>query len=131
MRATILKTVIIVAAAGTLGGCASYQSERPKLAYFIIPCSTPGAFPAQAVSAPDQSVTAAPQDLLPDTMKPGSGGSKEAATCLVAAATGRPYSGYGYAPYYPYPRHYGSGIGFVFHSGGHRGGHHGSGHRRH
>lgn len=135
MRTKIVKGLIVVAAAATLGGCASYQNERPRLAYFIVPCSTPGAFPAQPVNTADDSATAAPQDLLPDTMKPAAVGSKEASTCLIAASTGRPYSpaysGSGYAPYHPYPRHYGSGIGVVFHGGGHQGGHHGGGHRRH
>lgn len=135
MKASITKSLIIAAAAGTLGGCASYQSERPKLAYFIVPCGTPGAFPAQPVNTADNNASAAPQDLLPDTAKAAAAAPKEATTCLIAAATGRPYSpaysGYGYAPYYPYPRHYGGGIGVVFHGGGHRGGHHGGGHRRH
>lgn len=135
MKSVIAKTLIVVTATGTLGGCASYQSERPNLAYFVVPCSTPGAFPAQLLNTAEDGVTAASRDLPPDPAKAVAAGSKGASTCLVAAATGRPYSpaysAYGYAPYYPYPRHYGGAIGGVLHGGGNRGGHHGGGHRRH
>ena len=136
MKTGIKKALLVAATAGTLGGCASYSGERPKLTYFIVPCSTPGAFPAQPVNTADGNPTDGPQDLLPQTMGAApNDATKEPTTCLIAAANARPwgtaYSGYGYAPYYPYPRHYGSGIGVVFHGGGHRGGHHGGGHRRH
>lgn len=134
MKATATKVLIIAAAAGTLAGCASYRDERPKLAYFVVPCNTPGAFPAQAVNAADVNAPAEPQDLIPYPMRAVAASPKEAPTCLVAAAAGRPYSpaysGYGRAPYYPHSRHFGSGIGVLFHGGGHRSGHHG-GHRRH
>ena len=135
MKSTVAKALIIAAAGSALGGCASYRSERPKLVYFIVPCSTPGAFAAQPVNAGDDNAFAAPQDLLPDTAKPAAAAPKKAPICLIAAAAGRPYgpaySGHAYSPYYPYPRHYGGGIGVVLHGGGHRSGHHDAGHRRH
>lgn len=143
MKAVFSKIVVAAAAAATLGGCSSYGNERPKFAYFIVPCSTPGAIPAQAVSTADDAAVAKPQELLPNIPKaPASADApqKIEATCLVAAANTRPwtsaYAGYGYPPYFTYPYRRSGGIGAVFHGGGHRGGHRGShhgggGHRRH
>lgn len=134
MKRTIKRIVLISVAVVTLGGCAAYTEQRPKLAYFIVPCGTPGAFSAQPVNTADDNASSAPQDLVPETMKTNDAVAKEAATCLIAASSARrynpAYSGYGYAPYYPYPRAYGSGIGVSIHGGGHRSSHHG-GHRRH
>lgn len=133
MNRMIKRTILISVTAVSLGGCAAYTDARPKLAYFIVPCNTPGAFAAQPVNTADENTSAAPTNILPDATKAADEPTKEATTCLIAAAKARPYypaySGYGYAPYYPYPRHYG-GIGVVLHGGGHRSGHHG-GHRRH
>lgn len=137
MNAAIPKAFLIAAGAGALGGCASYARERPKLAYFIVPCNTPGAFSAQPVNTADDIPAATPQDLLPETMKVAPADEpKGAATCLIAAANGTPtwvpaYSGYGYARYYPYSRHQHGGIGIVPHGGGHHSGRHGGGHGRH
>jgi|GEM_PF-3466708 len=135
MKSTVAKTLIIAAAASAVGGCAAYQSERPQLAYFVVPCSTPGAFAAQRASTANDNASVAAQDSFPDNARAAAAARQEAPTCLIAAATGRPYSpgynGYGYAPYYSHPRHAGSGVGVTFHGGGHRGGHHGGGHRRH
>lgn len=139
MKAVFTKLLATAAAAVTLGGCSSYGNERPKFAYFIVPCNTPGAIPAQPVNTAADAAVAQPQELRPDTMKASQSADtpqKDEATCLVAAANSRPwtsaYAGYGFPPYFsdPYRRH--GGIGVVFHGGGHRGGHHGGGgHRRH
>jgi len=87
MNAAIPKALLIAAAAGTLGGCASYARERPKLTYFIMPCNTPGAFPAQPVNTADDIPAATPHDLLPETMKVApADGPKEAATSLQSGA---------------------------------------------
>ncbi|HQS13552.1 MAG TPA: hypothetical protein PLJ45_10895 [Sphingorhabdus sp.] len=134
MKRMMKRIVLISMAVVTLGGCAAYTEQRPKLAYFIVPCGTPGAFSAQPVNTADDNASPAPQDLVPEAMKTTDAASKEANTCLIAASTARPYNpaynGYGFAPYYPYPRYYGSGIGVSLHGGGHRSSRHG-GHRRH
>ena len=129
MKAAIPKAMALAAAAGSLGGCASFASERPKVAYFIVPCNTPGAFPAQPFNAADGIPAVTPQE--PETDAP-----KEEATCLIGAAdptlTWIPaYSGYGYAPHNAYSRLQHGGIGIVAHGGGHHGGHHGGRHGRH
>jgi hypothetical protein len=39
--------------AAALGGCATYGPPSRNIAYFAVPCNTPGAFVAQPLSAPD------------------------------------------------------------------------------
>lgn len=138
MKAVLTKAMLIAAAAATLGGCSSYGNERPRLAYFIVPCNTPGAIAAQPVNTADNAVVAQPQERLPDTINAAQSADtsqKAEVTCLVAAANSRPwtsgYAGYGFPSYFSYPYRWSGGIGVVLHGGGHRGGHHGGGHRRH
>ena len=135
MKKQVSTAFLISAAAITLGGCATYTSTPQKIAYFIVPCNTSGAFAAQAVSIADTPVTNLAQEPASATGVASEEGSKTSTTCLIAASNARPwgsaYSGYGYPPYYSRPRYYEGGIGVVLHGGGHRSGHHGGGHRRH
>lgn len=134
MKKQVSIAFLISAAALTLGGCATYTSTPEKIAYFIVPCNTPGAFVAQPVSTADMPVTDLAQEPASATGVATEQVAKTATTCLIVASNARPwgsaYSGYGYPPYYSRPRNYG-GIGVVLHGGGHRSGHHGGGHRRH
>lgn len=136
MKTAVMRALLIMAATAVVGGCASYPSEPPRLAYFIVPCNTPGAFSAQPLSTTDDNLSDGPQNLLTEATDASPvDASRMPPTCLIAAAKVRArspaFSGYGYAPYYPYPRHHGSGIGVGLHGGGHRNGHHVSSHRRH
>lgn len=139
MKAVFSKIVVAAAAAATLSGCSSYSNDRPKFAYFIVPCNTPGAISAQAVNTADDAAVAQLQEPLPDITKAipdADTPQKVEATCLVAAANSKPwtsaYAGYGYPPYFSYPYRRTGGVGNILHSGAHRSTHHhGGGHRRH
>lgn len=135
MKKQVSTAFLISAASVALGGCATYTGAPQKIAYFIVPCDTPGAFTAQPVSADDTPVKDIAQKSASVTGGAAEPDAKPAATCLIAASNARPwsaaYSGYGYPPYYSRPRYYSGGIGVVLHGGGHRSGHHGGGHRRH
>jgi hypothetical protein len=135
MKKQISSAFLISAAAITLSGCATYTNTPQKIAYFIVPCNTPGAFAAQPVNTVDTPVIDLAQKLASASTVGSEQITKAATTCLIAASNARPwdsaYSGYGYPPYYSRPRYYGGGIGISLHGGGHRSGHHGGGHRRH
>lgn len=134
MKKQVSTAFLISAAAITLGGCATYTNTPQKIAYFIVPCNTPGAFVAQPVNTADTPVTDLSREPASATGVATEQVAETATTCLIAASNARPwgsaYSGYGYPPYYSRPRYFG-GIGVVLHGGGHRSGHHGGGHRRH
>lgn len=53
MSPQILKLSAISGLAAALGGCATYGPPSRNIAYFAVPCNTPGAFVAQPLSAPD------------------------------------------------------------------------------
>lgn len=134
MKKQISSAFLISVAAITLSGCATYANTPQKIAYFIVPCNTHGAFVAQPASTADTPVKDLAQEQASATSGATEQVTKTATTCLIAASNARPlgsgYSGYGYPPYYSRPRYYG-GIGVVLHSGRHRSSHHGGGHRRH
>jgi hypothetical protein len=112
-----------VLAIGLLAGCAT--SGPARLAYYKVPCSTPGAVVAQPLLATAPSLPQA---------SPAPNGSEES-TCIVAVSNDvRSYRAYAGAPGH-YGRPFGSlgiGVGFGAHGGHHRGhlGNHG-GHGRH
>ena len=123
-----------------LAGCASYPP--PSRAYYVVPCSTPGAIPSEtpsgAISAPLSSVqpddagsanSAAP---VPPSAPAGAEPNSTDPVCVVAAG-GRNYRynyarGYGpgyYGPGY-YSRPFYGSFGFSYFGGSHfGGGHHG------
>ena len=118
-----------------LAGCASYSP--PSRAYYVVPCSTPGAIlsgtPSGAISAPLSSVqpddagsanSAAP---VPPSAPAGAEPNSTDPVCVVAAG-GRNYSynyARGYGPGYYSGPFYGS-FGFSYFGGSHfGGGHHG------
>ena len=130
MSPQILRLSTIPGLAAALGGCATYGPPNRNIAYFAVPCNTPGAFAAQSLSAPD----APPATPVPAAQP------QNVQACMIAvpaqslAYTSRYRGGGGYYdPYYGYPGYgspfYGSiGIGFGLHGGGY--GHGGSfGHR--
>ena len=116
MSPQILKFSAISGLAAALGGCATYGPPSRNIAYFAVPCNTPGAFVAQPLSTPDAPVPATQ--------------TQSAQACLIAVpardlAYNARYRGGGgyYDPYYGYPGYgspfYGSfGIGFGLHGGG-------------
>lgn len=126
-----------------LGGCATYSAPRPAFAYFAVPCSTPGAFPAQPVDVDNgQALPPVTSGLAPSSTGASGTPSSPAPTCMIAAPIAR--TGYASSYYggssYPYydPYYYGSrGYGYPFYGsigigvyGGHGFGHggHGFGH---
>ena len=134
MSPQILKLSALSGLAAALGGCATYGPPSRNIAYFAVPCNTPGAFVAQPLSAPD-----APP-ATPGPGGPGGPAAQNVQACMIAVpaqnlAYNARYRGGGgyYDPYYGYPG-YGSpvsgsiGIGFGLPGGGY--GHGGSfGHR--
>ena len=58
MSPQILKFSAISGLAAALGGCATYGPPSRNIAYFAVPCNTPGAFVAQPLSTPDAPVPA-------------------------------------------------------------------------
>ena len=131
MLARMVKVSLGPMMALVLGGCATYASPRQSYAYFVVPCSIPGAFPAEpAIEVPDAGVpqaAARADSPLPSAEATTTGPPP---TCLIAAAVSRPgvrpsYGGSGYYDPYYYGRYgypfYGS-IGIGLHGGGHRGG---------
>lgn len=132
-----------------LGGCATYATPPVQsYSYFVVPCSTPGAFPAEpmavmpsmaGVQPPAPPTYPAPAGVQQPAYPAPAGVSSNAAapqqTCMIAvAAPGsgyrRSYYGGGYYdPYYygygGYGRPFYGSIGIGFFGGGHGGGGHG------
>lgn len=110
----------VLSGSALLGGCSSVPTPAPQVAYFVVPCGTPGAI--QTGSAPD---SAAPHGV-----------SVPATPCIVAAAvppahaTSRYYPrGYYGGRYFGRPWYGSLGLSFGHHGGGHGGRrHHGGGH---
>lgn len=125
-RTTLASTIVLV-----LGGCTTYAAPRPTFAYYVAPCSAPGAFVAEPIEAVDPSLRASSP---PTETGPAQAASATAPRCMVAVSLAqlRYDQGY-YAPnYYGYrgfgaPFHGSVGIGI---HGGHgaRHGGHGAGH---
>ena len=119
-----------------LAGCASYPS--PRYAYYVVPCSTPGAIPSRmpsaAISVP--SSTMPPADAgsasgaapAPPNATPEAGAnSSDSPVCVAVTGGRRAVSAARYYPY-RYPRRFGPGyyfgpfygsFGFTYFSGGH------------
>ena len=132
----IRSTVILVTAAGLLGACASFPPPQPKLAYYVVPCDTPGAIrtgapPAGRTEGPAATPAAASQPT-PE------GDNASPPVCIVAATQPPPYassryyaSGYYGRSYYARPVFRSVGFGYYgggsHGGGGHRGGGHGAG----
>ena len=72
-----LKLSAISGLAAALGGCATYGSPGRNIAYFAVPCNTPGAFVAQPLSDPE----APPATPVPAAQTQG------AQACLIAVPT--------------------------------------------
>lgn len=103
-----------------LSGCATTSSPA-RIAYYKVPCGTPGAVVAEPVL---EDPAAASQEL------PAGAEGSAAATCIVGVSD--PSRGYrGFPGYYgrPYYGSVGIGLGFGFHGGHHRG--HSIGHGGH
>ena len=141
MLAHIIKLSLGPATLLVLGGCATYPPPSQSYAYFVVPCTTPGAFRAEPVNMAPQ--VGSPPGVPPAAAtQPGAGPSPAGAapTCLIAAPMSRAgyargyYGGGGY--YDPYYYRYGGygapfyePIGIGLHGGGHGyGGHGGFGH---
>lgn len=130
-----------------LGGCATYDTRGPNLAYLPVACTTPGAFAVQTMPAFGRaagSIAGAPP--LAGSQNPTApAASSPSPTCLVAVSAerlaydggyyGGRYYGSGYYGYPGYSPFHGSiGIGFGGSHGGfsHGGGFgHGGGHDGH
>jgi len=128
----------------TLGGCTTYTVSHPAVAYYAVPCSTPGAFVAEPIDARDP--TYGPQVPPPPPPSPSAtapqASNQPPPTCMIAApiSQARYFDGYygGRGYYDPYYYGYGGygipfygGIGIGLHGGEHGwGGHggHGFGH---
>ncbi|WP_293382042.1 hypothetical protein [Phenylobacterium sp. SCN 70-31] len=131
---------ILAIASGMLGACATYPQAPQRIAYYVVPCDTPGAILTGApASLP--SIATAPGEAAPSDIAAGASAGAappSAPVCIVAAtrppayASSRYYpSGYYGRSYYARPvfsafgfGHYGGGSSG---GGGHRGGGHGAG----
>lgn len=137
MVTRILTIGLSSAAALSLGACATYSSPREDISYLPVPCSTPGAFAADADYPIDKGPGKAdpqPDENYPPETGPPPPEATAPATCLVAVSTPRSSYGSGYYdPYYGRYGGYGYGrYGYPFFGsigvfGGHGTGHHGGG----
>lgn len=132
MTMRFLKLVAVVAApVALLGGCATTHTHA-RLAYYKVPCNTPGAVIAEPIVLDD------PAAPIPAPSTPATPAASPR-LCVIAVSDSR--SGYagGYGGYGAYGRGYGRpyfgsvGIGFGFgsHRGSHFGGYRGGHGRRH
>lgn len=78
MSPQILKLSALSGLAAALGGCATYGPPSRNIAYFAVPCNTPGAFVAQPLSAPD-----APP-ATPGPGGPGGPAAQNVQACMIA-----------------------------------------------
>lgn len=124
MSAHLLRAAIGSTMAFTLTGCATYAPPRQSYAYFVVPCSTPGAFPAEpAIEVPRAGVSQAVPRDTPLSPQAGASPAPPPRACLIAAAVSRAgyarpyYGGSDYYGRYGYP-FFGS-IGIGVHGGGH------------
>lgn len=118
-----------------LSGCAT-MPRAPGYVYYRVPCTTPGAIPAEPIAP----VTKAP--TAPPSAAAEGGSSSSPSICLLALSPASVSRGYYPAGYYGQPYYSGLGYGSAFFSighgplghgwsGGHHrigGGHHNSGH---
>lgn len=114
-----------------LGGCTTYAAQRPAFAYYAVPCSTPGAFVAEPIGAPDPSYgSQAPLPAPPPPTTATQANQSAPPTCMIAASierarySGNYYGGRGYYdPYYYSYGGYGApfygSIAIGLHGGGH------------
>jgi hypothetical protein len=122
-----------LSSAALLGGCMT--TSPPRLAYFRVPCDTPGAVVATPIALEPGQGTGNAGGAASSAVPAASAKTDSPATCVVAVADassgyrGSYYSGRGYYGR-PYFGSVGFGFGFGSHGGGHRnsGGHHPSGH---
>lgn len=125
MKVRILKIVALSGGVIAISGCAT-TAQPTRLAYYKVPCSTPGAVVAEPISL--DGPVARPGGT-PATATPPA--AEVAKTCVVAVADARSANRFGYPGFYGRP-YYGSiGIGFGFGGHGGNGGHRGGGHVGH
>lgn len=129
---------ILVITTGMLGACATYPPAQQRIAYYVVPCDTPGAIVTGA-PASSPSIAPAPVEAAPsgNAARASAGAAPPPPVCIVAAMRAPAYASSRYYPSGYYGRSYYarpvSSFGFGYYGGGshgggsHRGGAHGGG----